>query len=75
MGGPRGKACTLLQASQLSSYRAAAAAQIHKEQLPRVDLVIGRAGIRGFEIGVITEALTVQGILHQVNLGTLLSRG
>jgi hypothetical protein len=28
-----------------------------------------------FEIGVLTEAITGQGILHQIGLGTLLSQG
>lgn len=63
------------QSSQLSWYEAAAAAQIHEEQLQRVELFNGRAAMVGFVIGVITEALTGQGILHQIGLGTLLSRG
>ena len=62
------------QARQLSWYEAAAAAQIHKEQLPRVDLFNGRAAMLGFVIGVITEAHTGQGSLHQDGLGTLLSQ-
>ena len=53
----------------------AAAAQIHEEQLRRVELFNGRAAMLGFVIGVLTEALTGQGILHQVGLGTLLSQG
>ena len=40
-----------------------------------MDLVNGRAARLGFVIGVIHEALTGQGILHQVGLGTLLSLG
>lgn len=63
------------QSSQLSWYEAAAAAQIHEEQLQRVELFNGRAAMLGFVIGVITEALTGQGILHQIGLGTLLSQG
>ena len=63
------------QTSQLSWYEAAAAAQIHEEQLQRVELFNGRAAMLGFVIGVITEALTGQGILHQIGLGTLLSQG
>jgi len=63
------------QAGKLSWYEAAAAAQIHEEQLKRVELVNGRAAMVGFVIGVLTEALTGQGILHQIGLGTLLSQG
>jgi hypothetical protein len=40
-----------------------------------VDLVNGRAARLGFVIGMIHEALTGQGLLRQVGLGTLLSRG
>lgn len=65
----------LHQASQLSCYEAEAAAQIHEEQLQRVELLNGRAAMLGFGIVVISEALTGQGILHQVGLGTLLSQG
>jgi hypothetical protein len=53
----------------------AAAAQIHEEQLRRAELFNGRAAMLGFVIGVLTEALTGQGILHQIGLGTLLSQG
>lgn len=56
-------------------YESAAAAQIHDEQLRRVELINGRAAMLGFVIGVLTEALTGQGILHQIGLGTLLSQG
>ena len=56
-------------------YQAAAASQIHAEQLQRVELFNGRAAMLGFVIGVLTEALTGQGILHQIGLGTLLSQG
>jgi hypothetical protein len=63
------------KANQPSWYEAAAAAQIHGEQLQRVELFNGRAAMLGFVIGVLTEALTGQGILHQIGLGTLLSQG
>jgi len=53
----------------------AAAAQIHAEQLKAAELFNGRAAMLGFVIGVATEALTGQGILHQIGLGTLLSQG
>ncbi len=53
----------------------AATAQIHAEQLQSVERFNGRAAMLGFVIGVLTEALTGQGILHQIGLGTLLSQG
>ena len=53
----------------------AAAAQIHSEQLKTAERFNGRAAMLGFVIGVITEALTGQGILHQIGLGQLLSQG
>ena len=53
----------------------AAAAQIHAEQLKAAELFNGRAAMLGVVIGVATEALTGQGILHQIGLGTLLSQG
>ena len=56
-------------------FQATAASQIHGEQLQRAELFNGRAAMLGFVIGVLTEALTGQGILHQIGLGTLLSQG
>jgi hypothetical protein len=53
-------------------FQNAAASQIHAEQLARVELFNGRAAMLGFVIGVLTEAITGQGILHQIGLGTLL---
>lgn len=50
-------------------------AQIHAEQLQSVERFNGRAAMLGFIIGVLTEALTGQGILHQIGLGALLSQG
>lgn len=52
-----------------------AEAQIHAEQLQAAERFNGRAAMLGFVIGVLTEALTGQGILHQIGLGTLLSQG
>ncbi len=56
-------------------FQNAAAAQIHAEQLRAAELFNGRAAMLGFVIGLLTEALTGQGILHQIGLGTLLSQG
>jgi hypothetical protein len=39
------------------------------------ELCNGRAAMLGFVIGLATEALTGQGILHQIGLGSLLSQG
>ncbi|MCT0217395.1 high light inducible protein [Synechococcus sp. CS-1329] len=58
-----------------SWYENASAAQIHEEQLRRVELFNGRAAMLGFVIGVLTEALTGQGIIHQIGLGTLFFQG
>jgi hypothetical protein len=56
-------------------FQSAAAAQIHEQQLRNVERFNGRAAMLGFVIGVLTEALTGQGILHQIGLGALLSQG
>ncbi len=58
-----------------SWFENAAAAQIHAEQLRAAELFNGRAAMLGFVIGLATEALTGQGILHQIGLGSLLSQG
>jgi hypothetical protein len=50
-------------------------AQSHVQQLQAAERFNGRAAMLGFLIGVLTEALTGQGILHQIGLGTLLSQG
>jgi hypothetical protein len=50
-------------------------AQSHLQQLQAAERFNGRAAMLGFVIGVLTEALTGQGILHQIGLGTLLSQG
>jgi hypothetical protein len=56
-------------------FQSTATAQIHAEQLQYAERFNGRAAMLGFVIGVLTEALTGQGILHQIGLGTLLSQG
>lgn len=56
-------------------FQNTAAAQIHAEQLQAAELFNGRAAMLGFVIGVLTEAITGQGILHQIGLGMLLSQG
>lgn len=56
-------------------FLSTAARQIHQEQLQRAELFNGSAAMLGFVIGVLTEALTGQGILHQIGLGALLSQG
>jgi hypothetical protein len=44
---------------------------IHQQQLQRVELFNGRMAMLGIVIGVITEGLTGQGIVHQIGLGAL----
>ena len=56
-------------------YEATAAAQIHAEQLQQLELFNGRAAMLGLVIGVLTEALTGQGILQQIGLGLLFNQG
>jgi hypothetical protein len=41
------------------------------EQLKRVELFNGRAAMLGLVIGMVTEALTGSGIIHQIGLGAL----
>ena len=49
--------------------------RLHQEQLRHAERFNGRAAMLGFLIGLLTEALTGQGILHQIGLGALLSQG
>jgi len=53
-------------------FQSKAARSIHEDQLKKVELFNGRAAVIGFVIGVITEGLTGQGILHQIGLGPLI---
>lgn len=41
------------------------------EQLKRVELFNGRAAMLGLVIGIVTEAITGSGIVHQIGLGAL----
>ena len=52
-------------------FQDSAARSIHNEQLAKVERFNGRAAMLGFVIGVLTEALTGQGIIHQIGLGPL----
>jgi len=54
-----------------SWFEAAATAQIHAEQLQRVELFNGRAAMLGLVIDILTEAITGSGIAHQIGLGPL----
>ncbi|MDM7952700.1 MAG: high light inducible protein [Cyanobium sp. CZS 25K] len=56
-------------------YSRSGGGQIHTERLQTVVRFHGRAALLGFVTGVLSEALTGQGILHQIGLGTLLSQG
>ena len=52
-------------------FQDSAARSIHAEQLTQAERFNGRAAMLGFVIGVLTEALTGQGIIHQIGLGPL----
>ena len=41
------------------------------DQLKRAELFNGRAAMLGIAIGILTEALTGSGIVHQIGLGAL----
>ena len=56
-------------------FQASTIRQIHREQLSRAERFNGRAAMVGFVIGVLVEAFTGYGILHQIGLGSLLSLG
>jgi hypothetical protein len=55
--------------------QATAIRQAHQEQLKRAERFNGRAAMLGFAIGLLVEAFTGFGILHQIGLGSLLSQG
>ena len=52
-------------------FQDSASHAIHAGQLERVERFNGRAAMLGFVIGVLTEAITGQGIIHQIGLGPL----
>ena len=52
-------------------FQTTAAREIHLEQLKQAERFNGRAAMLGFVLGVITEGLTGQGIIHQIGLGPL----
>jgi hypothetical protein len=56
-------------------FRSTAIRHTHVEQLKRAERFNGRAAMVGFVIGVLVEAFTGYGILHQIGLGSLLSLG
>ena len=49
-------------------FQSAASAQIRSERFERAELLNGRAAMIGFVVGVLTEALTGQGIASQITL-------
>ena len=50
-------------------FQSTAAAQIRTERFQRAELLNGRAAMTGFLVGVLTEALTGQGIVSQITFG------
>tara|TARA_B100000073_G_scaffold23566_1_gene18341 strand:- start:30 stop:323 length:294 start_codon:yes stop_codon:yes gene_type:complete len=52
-------------------FQDSAARSIHEQQLEMVERFNGRAAMLGIVIGVLTEAITGQGIVHQIGLGPL----
>ena len=55
--------------SEDSWYQEAAAAQIRSERIQKAETLNGRVAMLGFVIGVLTEAITGQGIISQISFG------
>ena len=55
--------------SRDSWYQEAAAAQIRSERIQKAETLNGRVAMLGFVIGVLTEAITGQGIISQISFG------
>lgn len=50
-------------------FQSAAAAQIRSEAMTRAERLNGRIAMMGFVIGLLTEALTGQGMIGQISFG------
>ena len=52
-----------------SWYQESAATQIRSERHQKAELLNGRVAMLGFVIGLVTEAITGQGIVRQITFG------
>jgi hypothetical protein len=52
-------------------FQSRAQQQIHLDQFKAAELFNGRAAMLGIVIGMLTEAITGAGIVHQIGLGAL----